>query len=164
VTTDEEPVPPAPVAVAEYDVVAVGESLTLPARWEFVVTVRDDDPAVAVIVTEVAFALCQLRVMLCPELIAMGVAARLMVGLAGGGGAGVPLAHPHKLPRAMAMIPGRMLRKSILLILVVYGSTALLRRDTQMLFFRESVAGESRAGIGGGLCKGQTKRVLIYAG
>jgi len=134
VTTDEEPLPPAPVAVAEYDVVAVGESLTLPAGLELVFTVRDDDPAVAVIVTEVAFALCQFSVVLCPELIDMGLAARVMVGSAGGGAA-VPFAHPHKLPRAMAMTPDRMLRKIVLLILRVCGSTAFLKRDTSDAFF-----------------------------
>jgi hypothetical protein len=98
------------VAVAEYDVVAVGESVTLPVALEVVVTVRDDDPAVAEIVTEVAFALCQFSVTLCPELIARGLAARVTVGLAGGGvppcvGVGVEVAElPSPVHPARKMI------------------------------------------------------------
>jgi hypothetical protein len=39
-----------------------------------------------------------------------------------------------------------MLRKSILLILLVNGSTAFLERNTQMLFFGKSVAGKVAPG------------------
>jgi len=56
--------PPAPVATAVYVVVAVGESLMLPAACELVVTVRVVLPAVAVIVTELAFDDCQFSVTL----------------------------------------------------------------------------------------------------
>src|SRR6266567_3324495 len=61
-------VPFAPVAVAVYVVVCVGESATLPAACELVVTVRVEAPAVAVIVTDVAFVACQFNVTLCPAL------------------------------------------------------------------------------------------------
>jgi hypothetical protein len=43
-------------------VVWVGESVTLPEACELVVNVRVDEPAVAVIVTEVASADCQFSV------------------------------------------------------------------------------------------------------
>ena len=52
----------------------VGESVTVPDACELDVTVRVVLPAVAVIVTVVAFVACQLRVMLCPEVIDVGLA------------------------------------------------------------------------------------------
>lgn len=48
----------------------MGASVTLPDACELVVKVRVAPPAVAVIVTEVAFALCQFNVTVCPALIA----------------------------------------------------------------------------------------------
>lgn len=48
----------------------MGESVTLPVALELVVTVRVAEPAVAVIVTEIALADCQFRVTVCPALIA----------------------------------------------------------------------------------------------
>jgi hypothetical protein len=48
----------------------VGESVTLPAACELVVTVRVAEPALAVTVTEVASADCQFSVTVCPALIA----------------------------------------------------------------------------------------------
>lgn len=54
--------PPAPVAVAVYVVVCVGESLTVPDAWLLVVTVRVELPAVAVIVIDVAFVVVQVSV------------------------------------------------------------------------------------------------------
>ena len=56
--------PPGPLAVAVYVVLAVGESLMLPDASELVVTVRVLLPADAVIVTELAFDDCHLRVTL----------------------------------------------------------------------------------------------------
>jgi hypothetical protein len=47
----------------------VGESVTLPVPCELVVTVRVAEPAVAVIVIEVALADCQFNVTVCPALI-----------------------------------------------------------------------------------------------
>ena len=48
----------------------MGESVTLPVACELVVTVRVAEPALAVIVTEVALADCQFSVTDCPALIA----------------------------------------------------------------------------------------------
>ncbi len=54
-------------------VFAVGVSVAVPDACELVVTVRVVDPAAAVIVTDVAFKVCQLIETLCPELMAVGV-------------------------------------------------------------------------------------------
>jgi len=61
-------------------VVWVGESVTLPEAFELVVTVRVDEPAVAVIVTDVALADCQFRVTVCPALIAPELAEKTKSG------------------------------------------------------------------------------------
>lgn len=58
----------------------MGESLTLPDACVLVVNVWVDEPAVAVIVTDVAFALCQVSVTLCPERIEGALAVRVTVG------------------------------------------------------------------------------------
>ena len=58
----------------------MGESVTLPEACELVVTVRVDEPALAVIVTEVALADCQLSVTVCPALIAPELAEKTRSG------------------------------------------------------------------------------------
>ena len=58
----------------------VGESVTLPATWELAITLRVELPAAAVMVTDVAFVLCQARVTLCPEIMDVGFADRVTVG------------------------------------------------------------------------------------
>jgi hypothetical protein len=61
-------------------VVWVGESFTDPDACEVVVRVRVEEPAEAVIVTEVAFVACQVRVTPCPLLIDAGLAASVTLG------------------------------------------------------------------------------------
>jgi len=56
-------------------VVCVGESFTDPDVCEVVVRVRVEEPAEAVIATEVALVACQVMVTLCPLLIDPGLAA-----------------------------------------------------------------------------------------
>ncbi len=80
VTVCGELLPPAPVATAVYAVVCVGESLMLPDAFELVVRVRIEDPAAAVIVTEVALDDCQFRVTGCPDVIDFALAVSVMVG------------------------------------------------------------------------------------
>lgn len=60
--------------------VCVGESLTDPDACELVVTVRVEEPAVAVMVTDVASVACQLSVTLCPLVIEVGLAASVTLG------------------------------------------------------------------------------------
>jgi hypothetical protein len=55
-------------------------SVTEPAICELVVNVRADDPAVAVIVIDVASVACQFRVTLCPELTEFVFAEKTKVG------------------------------------------------------------------------------------
>ena len=81
-------VPPAPVATAEYVVVCVGVSLTLPDNCELVSRVRADEPEVAAIVTDVALVIFQFRVMLCPSLIEVALAEKTRVGVGVEGGVG----------------------------------------------------------------------------
>lgn len=54
--------------------------MTVPEPCEVVVRVRVEDPAVAVIVTEVAFEDCQVSVTFCPALMDVGVAKRVTLG------------------------------------------------------------------------------------
>lgn len=61
-------------------VVCVGESLTEPDACELVVTVREDEPAAAVMVIPVALLACQVKVTLCPELIEVELAEKFTVG------------------------------------------------------------------------------------
>ena len=63
--------------------VCVGESFTDPDACEVVVRVRVEEPAEAVIVTEVAFVACQVRVTLCPLLIDAELAASVTLGAEG---------------------------------------------------------------------------------
>jgi hypothetical protein len=58
----------------------VGESLTVPEACEVVVMVRVEDPAVAVIVTDVALEDCQVSVTFCPALMDVGLAERVTLG------------------------------------------------------------------------------------
>lgn len=60
--------------------VCVGESFTVPDACELVVRVRVEEPAEAVIVTDVAFVACQVSVTLCPLLIEAGLAASVTLG------------------------------------------------------------------------------------
>jgi hypothetical protein len=77
-------------------VVCVGESCTLPEAFALVVTVRVEDPAVAVIVTEVELPVCQLKVTLCPVLMEVELGVSVTVGAAG------MLAVPLLLPQEQA--------------------------------------------------------------
>jgi hypothetical protein len=61
-------------------VVAVGASVMLPEASELVVSVRVEEPAVAVIVTEVAFTACQVKVTLCPTSMAAALAEKTSDG------------------------------------------------------------------------------------
>ena len=54
--------------------------MTEPATCELVVNVRVEDPAVAVIVTDVALSACQFKVTLCPELMELVFAEKTRVG------------------------------------------------------------------------------------
>ena len=58
----------------------MGASVMLPEASELVVSVRVDEPAVAVIVTEVAFTACQVRVTLCPASMAAALAEKTSDG------------------------------------------------------------------------------------
>jgi hypothetical protein len=66
-----------------YVVVCVGESFTVPAASELVVTVREvePEPVDAVMVTVVEFIAFQLRVTLCPAAIVFLLAEKIMVGV-----------------------------------------------------------------------------------
>lgn len=55
-------------------------SVTEPPTFELVINVRADEPAVAVIVTDVALVAFQFRVTLCPELIELVFAEKTKVG------------------------------------------------------------------------------------
>jgi hypothetical protein len=72
------------VATAVYVVVCVGESFTVPAASELVVTVREvePEPVDAVMVTVVEFVAFQLRVTLCPAAMVFVFAEKIMVGVA----------------------------------------------------------------------------------
>ena len=61
-------------------VVAVSASVTLPEASELVVSVRVDEPAVAVMVTELAFTACQVNVTLCPASMAAALAEKTSDG------------------------------------------------------------------------------------
>lgn len=116
--------PPAPVATAEYVVVCAGESLIVPAVCELLVTVREDVPAVAVIATEVALFVCQLRVTLWPSSMEPVLAEKTTVGaVAGTGGVGgfefwleEPVEHEHKAQKALRAKMRESQRKLILII------------------------------------------------
>jgi hypothetical protein len=55
-------VPPGPVATAVYVVAVVGASVVVPVASVLVISVRDEDPAVAVMVIDVALVVVQLSV------------------------------------------------------------------------------------------------------
>ena len=61
-------------------VVSVGESGALPDNGVPLTTVRVEEPAAAVIVTEVALKACQFRVTVWPLLIVVALAENVMVG------------------------------------------------------------------------------------
>jgi hypothetical protein len=65
-----------------YVVVAVGESWTLPESWVPLTSVRDDEPAAAVIVTAVALLDCHFRVTLWPVLSVFALAESVTAGAA----------------------------------------------------------------------------------
>lgn len=110
--------PCGPVATAEYVVVCAGESFTLPEAWDVPGSVRVELPAVAVIVTEVAFVVCQLRVTLCPALIEFTLAEKMRVGAALDPPTPLQALSPHK---ANVIIPLVMQRILFLLILLYAG-------------------------------------------
>lgn len=58
----------------------MGASVTLPEASELVVSVRVDEPAVAVMVTEVAFTACQVSVTFCPASMAAALAEKTSDG------------------------------------------------------------------------------------
>ena len=58
----------------------MGASFTDPEASELVVRVRVEEPAEAVIVTDVAFVACQVSVTLCPLLTDAGLAASVTLG------------------------------------------------------------------------------------
>jgi hypothetical protein len=84
----------------------VGASVTLKLACELVITVRVVLPAVAVIVTEVAFVDCHVNVTLCPEVIVTVFAENTIVGFAGGGGV-VPPPPLELLEPPQALSPRR---------------------------------------------------------
>jgi hypothetical protein len=63
-------------------VVSVGESFTFPEASELVVTVREVEPEEAVMVTDVAFVACQVKVTICPAVMAFVLADKIIVGVA----------------------------------------------------------------------------------
>lgn len=92
----------------------MGESVTLPVACELVVTVRVDEPAVAVMVTELALALCQLSVTVCPALIAPELAENTRSG-------GPPLLRPlqpESANRATGIAPQVTQRNKLVFIFV----------------------------------------------
>ena len=60
----------------------MGESFTFPVACELFVTVREVEPEEAVMVTDVAFVACQVKVTICPAVIAFVLAEKLIVGVA----------------------------------------------------------------------------------
>jgi hypothetical protein len=88
----------------------VGASFTEPDACELVVTVRVEEPEVAVTVTEVALVDCQVRVTFCPLLTEVGLAARVTLGVDG-----VALDEPaqeERLQTAKSRIPQEIQRTS----------------------------------------------------
>jgi hypothetical protein len=65
-----------------YVVVCVGESFTVPAACELVVTFREvePEPVDAVMVTEVELVACQLSVTLCPDVIVFVFGEKIKLG------------------------------------------------------------------------------------
>ena len=101
--------PPEPVATAEYVVVCVGESVTFPEACELVITVREAEPEEPVMVTDVAFVACQVKVTICPAVIAFVLTEKNMAGVAEvwRSGAGDP---PPQLMKTVARAKGRKVR------------------------------------------------------
>ena len=90
--------------------VCVGVSLTDPDACELVVTVRVEEPEVAVTVTDVAFVACHVSVTLCPLVIDGVLAARVTLGVDD-----VALdepAHEERLQTAKSRIPQEIQRTS----------------------------------------------------
>ena len=88
----------------------MGVSLTDPDAWELVVTVRVEEPEVAVTVTDVALVACQVSVTLCPLVIDAVLAASVTLGVDG-----VALDEPaqeEKLQTAKSRIPQNIQRTS----------------------------------------------------
>lgn len=122
--------PCAPVATAEYVVVCVGESFTLPEALDVEVTVLVALPAVAVIVTAVAFVACQLRATLCPALIELTLAEKMRVGSVVGPARPLQALSPH---RANGIIPLIMQRTLFLLILFMPVFPVYTRRKSDAI-------------------------------
>lgn len=102
----------------------MGESVTLPEACELVVTVRVDEPAVAVIVTEVALLDCQFSVTVCPALMAPELAENTRSG-------GLPLLNPvqpQRANRATGIAPQLTQRNNFVFIFFLNLGTALPKK------------------------------------
>jgi hypothetical protein len=101
------------VAVAVYVVVAVGESVTLPAGSELVVSVRVEEPVLAVMVTDVEKTACQFNVTLSPTLMELALAENCRAG-----GFELPLkpVQPQHVKRATNIAPQGIQRNNFVFI------------------------------------------------
>lgn len=105
----------------------MGESVTLPEACELVVNVRVDEPAVAVIVTEVALADCQFKVTVSPALIAPELAENTRSG-------GPPLLsplQPESASKATGIAP-QVTQRNIFFFISVVALPSPKACDTQM--------------------------------
>ena len=94
----------------------------MPDAFELVSSVRVEEPAVALIVTEVALVVCQFSVTLCPSLMVLAVTEKTRVGAAGGdGGCGgfspeLGVEHEQSTQNAIGRIPNAVQRRQMLFI------------------------------------------------
>lgn len=109
-------------------VVVVGESVTLPEGCELVVTVRVDEPAVAVIVTEVALAVCQFSVTVWPASIAPELAENTRLGAS----ALLSPVHPENDNKATGIAPQVTQRNNFIFISLFVALPSPQACDTQM--------------------------------
>jgi len=124
----------------------VGVSVTLPEASALVVSVFVEDPAVAVIVTDVAFAICQLSVTLCPKLMAVALAVSVTVGFAGG--TALTLLQPIRFSKAMPATINAIHRKCVLLILKVWLRGSYLSATLQMPWAERVLLGKCQVSPG----------------
>lgn len=115
--------------------VCVGESLTLPEAWDEDVKVRVELPAVAVIVTAVAFVVCQWRVTLCPALIEFTLAEKMRVGAAVDPPTPLQALSPHK---ASGIIP-LIMQRTLFLFICLRRLSRLTLAGNQMPFSEAAV-------------------------
>ena len=91
----------------------------MPRACELVLSVRVDEPDVAVILIEVELVVCQLSVMLCPSLIDVALEEKTRVGAGvtfGGGGAGFWPEHEQRPKSAIGAMLDATQRKLIVFI------------------------------------------------